>query len=98
MDRPSGRDPDPEPPHDILAADEFALGEGDPGLHREQATDVLAAEEFAMPAADHHALPPGGGDELVQTRGARARTWLRRGVPAIALAALVLRRRRRRQR
>lgn len=41
-----------EPPHDILAAEAFAMGEGDRGLHREPAHDVLAAEAFAMPAAD----------------------------------------------
>jgi len=45
-------DADREPPHDILAAEAFALGESDPGLHREPAHDVLAAEAFAMPAPD----------------------------------------------
>jgi hypothetical protein len=45
----SARGPEP---HDILAAEAFAMGEGDPGLHREPAHDVLAAEAFAMPAAD----------------------------------------------
>lgn len=43
---------DADPPHDILAAEAFALGEGDRDLHREPAHDVLAAEAFAMPAAD----------------------------------------------
>ena len=44
--------PDPDPPHDILAAEAFALGENDPVLHREPAHDVLAAEAFALGAAD----------------------------------------------
>jgi hypothetical protein len=48
MDRRSDR----EPPHDILAAEAFALGEGDTQLHREPAHDVLAAEAFALGAAD----------------------------------------------
>ncbi|HET9720017.1 MAG TPA: hypothetical protein VFP55_08075 [Solirubrobacteraceae bacterium] len=39
-------------PHDILAAEAFAMGEGDPGLHREAAHDILAAEAFALPSAD----------------------------------------------
>ncbi len=60
--------PDPklrkEPPHDVLAAEEFAMPAPDPVLHRavtppphpndpdgsEDPHDVLAAEEFAMPA------------------------------------------------
>jgi len=42
----------PEPPHDVLAAEEFAVGTGDPRLHREPPHDVLAAEEFAVGTAD----------------------------------------------
>ena len=59
--------PDPrlhvEPPHDVLAAEEFAVGDYDPVLHHHgpvalpgdptgiaEPHDVLAAEEFAMPA------------------------------------------------
>lgn len=70
------RVPEDEPPHDILAAEAFAMGEGDRGLHRDPVHDVLAAEEFAVPAPDPrlHARreartgpPPGsgrgGGDE-----------------------------------
>jgi hypothetical protein len=59
-----------EPPHDILAADEFSIGTSDrrlpPDPHRfEPPHDILAAEEFAMPAAaERHgpvaAAAPGG--------------------------------------
>jgi hypothetical protein len=59
--------PDPklhqEPAHDVLAAEEFAVGDSDPVLHHHgpvalpgdptgiaEPHDVLAAEEFAMPA------------------------------------------------
>lgn len=51
-ERDEPRERGSEPPHDILAAEAFAMGEGDPGLHREAAHDILAAEAFAMPAAD----------------------------------------------
>ncbi len=50
MEERSG--PDPEPPHDILAAEEFPLGAGDPALHAEPVHDVLAAEEFPLGAGD----------------------------------------------
>jgi hypothetical protein len=45
-----------EPPHDVLAADEFGIGTAagrfPPDPHRfEPPHDILAAEEFAMPAA-----------------------------------------------
>jgi hypothetical protein len=45
-----------EPPHDVLAADEFGIGTSDerlpPDPHRfEPPHDILAAEEFAMPVA-----------------------------------------------
>ena len=42
----------PEPPHDVLAAEEFALPAPDPRLQDQHARDVLAAEEFALPAPD----------------------------------------------
>jgi hypothetical protein len=51
--------PREEPPHDVLAAEEFAMPAPDPRLAELEARDVLAAEEFAMPAPDptiHH--PP----------------------------------------
>jgi hypothetical protein len=51
-ERDEARQRGSEPPHDILAAEAFAMGEGDPGLHREAAHDILAAEAFAMPSAD----------------------------------------------
>jgi hypothetical protein len=41
-----------EPPHDILAAEEFGVPAPDPALHRNQAHDVLAAEEFGLGSAD----------------------------------------------
>ncbi len=54
---------DREPPHDILAAEEFGVPAPDPALHHHGPVilpadptgiagphDVLAAEEFAMPA------------------------------------------------
>lgn len=37
---------------DVLAADEFAVGAGDPTLHLDPAHDVLAAEEFAVGSGD----------------------------------------------
>ena len=51
-----------EPPHDILAAEEFALGDADPVLHteHEKPHDVLAVDEYGMPAPDprlHHEPP-----------------------------------------
>jgi hypothetical protein len=49
--------PPGEEPHDVLAAEEFAVPAPDPGLHHEEVHDVLAAEEFAVPAPDpglHH--------------------------------------------
>lgn len=43
---------DPEPPHDVLAAEAFALGAADPKLHQEPVHDVLAAEAFALGVGD----------------------------------------------
>jgi len=48
-------------PHDVLAAEEFAIPQPEPGVPRDRAPephDVLAAEEFAMPAPGDH---PGDG-------------------------------------
>ena len=55
-----------EQPHDVLAAEEFALPAPDPDLHHEDPVelpddptgivephDVLAAEEFPIPAVAH---------------------------------------------
>ena len=55
-----------EPPHDILAAEEFAMPAPDPDLHHQDPVvlpedptgiaephDVLAAEEFPIPALMH---------------------------------------------
>ena len=39
-------------PHDVLAADEFAVPAPDPRLKAKKARDVLAAEEFVVPAPD----------------------------------------------
>ncbi len=56
--------PTTEPPHDVLAAEKFALPGPDPRLHHgpvrlpddpsgiTEPHDVLAAEAFALPAAD----------------------------------------------
>ena len=46
-----------EPPHDILAAEEFGIGTRDERVPPDpsgitEPHDVLAAEEFAMPAGD----------------------------------------------
>jgi hypothetical protein len=46
-----------EEPHDVLAAEEYAVPAPDPGLHADEPHDVLAAEEYAVPAPDpglHH--------------------------------------------
>ncbi len=53
-------DSDTEPPHDVLAAEMFAVPAPDPRLHAEPPHDVLAAEMFAVPAPDPrlHAEPP----------------------------------------
>jgi hypothetical protein len=45
-------DDTPEDVHDVLAAEEFGMGEADPALHRESPHDVLAAEEFEVGAVD----------------------------------------------
>ena len=45
-------DETPDTVHDVLAAEEFGMGEADPGLHQESPHDVLAADEFEVGAAD----------------------------------------------
>jgi hypothetical protein len=83
----------PEPAHDVLAAEAFAMPAPDPRLHPHpldvpqdpaggDATphDVLAAEEFPMPAAH-----VGGG--FVLTRAEHRR---RLGVSAVAGGAVAL--------
>jgi hypothetical protein len=44
--------PREEPPHDVLAAEEFGVPAPDPTLAELEAHDVLAAEEFGVPAPD----------------------------------------------
>jgi hypothetical protein len=86
----SERERDTQEPHDVLAAEEFGIGTRDErvppdptGIHEPH--DVLAAEEFAMPSPGDHAQG-GSGRSVVPA-------WV---PPAIlALAALVLLRRRR---
>ena len=74
---PSGIDE----PHDVLAAEEFAMpmrsARDVPSDPIHEPHDVLAAEEFAMPTGGG-ALPRGGGVD--------PRTLL----PALALAAAIL--------
>ncbi len=86
-DDPTGIDQ----PHDVLAAEEFAMPTRSAGdvppdpTGIQQPHDVLAAEEFAMPVAGIDRNAPGGID-------------VRSLIPGLALAAallLVLRRRRR---
>ncbi len=89
-------------PHDILAAEGFALPDVDPYLHHHgpiqlpedptgdaEPHDVLAAEEFPMPAQLPHPAVT-----LVERRGGRRR--LAAEVGAGLLALLVVRRLRRR--
>jgi hypothetical protein len=78
-----------EPPHDVLAAEEFALptaeqANGGPAA-RERAHDVLAAEEFALPT-------PEADDASRRVPGGRRVKVLTAVAVAIALAAVVRRR------
>jgi hypothetical protein len=78
-------------PHDVLAAEEFAMPTRDGRYPRdpsgiEEPHDVLAAEEFAMPAPGSQAAT-GGGERL------DLRAWLPLALLAVAVAAMVLRRR-----
>jgi hypothetical protein len=85
-----------EPPHDVLAADEFVVPAPDPDLRRPMRVpedpagiaephDVLAAEEFPMPAVHPRAAE---GISAPQRRGFAAALG--------ALALIALRRRSRR--
>jgi hypothetical protein len=89
-----------EPPHDILAAEEFMVPAGDPTLRHvpvavpdapftegDPVHDVLAAEEFAMPAGRPGASPPDVG-------GVHAGRRLALGGALAAVAAVLVRRRR----
>jgi hypothetical protein len=103
--RPHHPEPhDPEPPHDILAAEAFAVPAPDPSLrHRgpvklpedptgiAEAHDILAAEEFAMPApAPGRPLPSAPRAALAV--GARSPRRIVRGAVATVLGAARLRR------
>jgi len=91
-DRPKPRLPqDPtgiDQPHDVLAAEEFAMptrSAGDiPSDPIHQPHDVLAAEEFAMPAGGVASGGPGG---------LQLRTLLPSALLTIALLLLLRRRR-----
>jgi hypothetical protein len=71
-----------EEPHDVLAAEEFAMpARGDYGLHLppdwhgDKPHDVLAADEFAMPSGPDRALQTlksGGASTSVKLLGAAA--------------------------
>jgi hypothetical protein len=72
-----------EEPHDVLAADEFAMpARGDYGLHLprdphgiEEPHDVLAADEFAMPSGPDRVIEPlksGGASNSLKLLGAAA--------------------------
>jgi hypothetical protein len=74
-------------PHDVLAADEFAMpARGDYGLHLpkdwhgEKPSDVLAADEFAMPS---------GPDRVMQTLKSDGASRSLKLLGAAALAALL---------
>ena len=91
--------PSEEKPHDVLAAEEYAVPAADPALHHgpvrlpddptgiAEPHDVLAAEEFAMPAP-----PPGAHEPSSSVGAARGRTLLVAGALGL-LAALRARRR-----
>jgi hypothetical protein len=84
--------PAQEPPHDVLAAEEFPVGAADPVLRRrarielppdgsDEPHDVLAAEEFAIPAPPPR--PPGAVALRAPERsswGARAASAARRSL------------------
>lgn len=96
-------DPAAAAAHDILAAEAFAVGAGDPALHREAAHDVLAADQFPLPAAKPHAVPPewqrGGAPGAQPVAPARQPSRQRRiGSVALLAAAIVLLAVRRRRR
>ena len=80
-------------PHDVLAAEEFAMpARGDYGLHlprdpRDEPHDVLAAEEFAMPSG------PDRAGEMLKS-GAAVNPVVVAGVAALAVLLYALLRRR----
>jgi len=87
----------PDPPHDVLAAEAFAVPSPDPELSQRPVAvpedpagipephDVLAADEFPMPAARPH-LDAGRGNAGAMRRGGLA-------VAAGLLGWLILKRR-----
>jgi hypothetical protein len=86
-----------EPPHDVLAAEEFGMPARDPDLHQAHGPikvpedpagipephDVLAADEFPMPAG----RPSGPGGSLVRHADGG---WRREAVAAAVVAVVVL--------
>jgi hypothetical protein len=84
-----------EAPHDVLAAEEFAMPSVDPELHHGPVTppedpsgiaephDILAAEEFPMPASYPHAEAP--------LRGSQMQRWV--VVVGVLVVLVVVRRR-----
>jgi hypothetical protein len=79
-----------EEPHDVLAAEEFAMPTRDDRYPADpsgiqEPHDVLAAEEFAMPAPG-----TGAGGER---RRFELRAWLRLALVGVAAALVILRRR-----
>jgi hypothetical protein len=108
MSAVTGEPPD-EPPHDILAAEGFSVGAGDPFLRHDPVAvpdapftegdpvhDVLAAEEFAMPAG-HGGAPVTDGVDAGDGDGflgsARSRLALVGGALGVGVAVLLRRRR-----
>ena len=64
-----------EKPHDILAAEEFAIPGQEPGVPHDsdpKPHDVLAAEEFAFPAGADRLTEPGPGGGLPRWLGLAA--------------------------
>ncbi len=90
----------PEPPHDVLAAEEFALPAPDPRLHHRplqlpedptgiaEPHDVLAAEEFALPAPISVSVGPAAGHSAARHRSLRVIA----GASAALLATILARR------
>jgi hypothetical protein len=91
----------PEPAHDVLAAEMYAMPAPDPTIHHgpvvlpgdltgeQEPRDVLVAEEFALPAGPPHPLGRVDG-------GSRSRGRARRLAVGGAVAFVVLRALRRR--
>ncbi|MFN2615850.1 MAG: hypothetical protein ABR581_01865 [Thermoleophilaceae bacterium] len=91
---PEGYPTDPsgiEEPHDVLAAEEFAMPTRDQRYPADpsgiqEPHDVLAAEEFAMPAPGTQARAP--------RRRSEPRAWLPLALLGVAAGLAILRRRR----